>query len=292
MSNTLFCFGFGYSAQFLARRLVTMGWNICGTSRDIKNKKSIPIGVTLFDFSEKKLLNEEALKELETAEAVLISIPPGDEVDLVFEHYSDIICKNKNLKWVGYLSTTGVYGNCNGNWVDETTPPKPKEEREEKRFNAEKKWLSLFEQYQTPIHIFRLAGIYGPLRNPMVRIQNGNGQIITKRGHFFNRIHVEDITQILKKSLDYPSPGEIFNLSDDEPAPQADVMYFAYRLLGDIAPAPVDFEEADLSEMARSFYSSNKRVKNDKVKKQLDIDLKYPNYRKGLTTLRYPNGFV
>lgn len=292
MSNTLFCFGFGYSAQYLARRLATTGWNIVGTRRTAETIKQTLVKANLYAFNSQEALTGEAIEYLSSAQAILISIPPRDDGDLVFNKYADLIVKNKNLKWLGYLSTTGVYGDYDGQWVDEKTSPKPKTKIAENRLKAEAQWLDLFKKHKTPVHIFRLAGIYGPGRTPMLRIQKGQGDIVIKPGHFFNRIHVEDITAVLKKSLTYPSPGEIYNICDDEPAPQADVMHFAYRLLGRISPKEIHFEEANLSEMARGFYLSNKRVKNNKIKEKLQITLKYPTYRKGLTALRYPGGFV
>ena len=291
MSHTLFCFGFGYSAQFLSRRLTTMGWNIIGTTRNLEERSKAHPSATLYSFVQKQKLSDEAVEHLKSATALLISIPPNGE-DNILKNYAEIIAKNKNLKWVGYLSTTGVYGDHKGAWVDEETSPKPKEARNKNRLKAEQAWFDLFKKHKTPVHVFRLAGIYGPNRTPMLRIQKGNGDIVVKKGQYFNRIHVEDIARILKKSIDYPTPGEIFNVCDDEPTPQADVMHFAYRLLGRIEPKEIPFEEASLSAMARSFYNSNKRVKNNKIKKKLNIDLEYPTYRKGLTALRYPSGFV
>lgn len=292
MSNTLFCFGFGYSAQYLSKRLVTMGWNIVGTTQKLNKDGHDHSGVTLYPFSDKIDLSEEALHALRSATAILISIPPNETGDTVLERYHDIISQNKDLKWIGYLSTTGVYGDYNGEWVDERTSPKPAGPRSKNRLNAEKIWLDFFKKTQAPIHIFRLAGIYGPGRTPMLRIQNGKGDVIVKKGHYSNRIHVEDIARVLKKSLNYPSPGEIFNVCDNEPAAHCDVMHFAYRLLSYVEPQPINFEDADLSDDARSFYMTNKRVKNNKIKEILKIKLKHPTYRKGLTALRYPGGFV
>lgn len=292
MSNSLFCFGFGYSAQSLSKRLVTMGWNVTGTTRSLEKANRQHTGVNLFPFNASTPLSAEGIKELKEATAILISIPPNDDGDMVLDQYRDIIANNKNLEWVGYLSTTGVYGDHKGDWVDEKTPPKPNEPRSIRRLKAEKDWLSLFTKNKVPVHIFRLAGIYGPNRTPMLRIQQGNGDIVIKPGQYFNRIHVEDIVRVLKKSLDYPSAGEIFNVCDDEPTAQADVMHFAYRLLGYVEPQEIYFEDASLSEMARSFYMSNKRVKNNKIKEKLKVNLEYPTYRKGLTSLRYPGGFV
>ncbi len=292
MSRTLFCFGFGYCAKFLSQHMLTMGWQINGTTRNKDKIAQNKSSVTLHELSENVLLSDQALEALKSAEAILISIPPNGHTDLVLENYIDIIRNNKKLQWVGYLSTTGVYGDHNGQWVDEETPPKPNTQRSKNRLAAEENWLAQFKQYDLPVHIFRLGGIYGPYRNAMLRIQKGKGDIILKKGQFFNRIHIDDIVSILYRSINYPSMGEIFNLCDDEPSSQADLMHFAYRMLGYIAPRSIPFEEATMSDMARSFYLSNKRVKNDKVKKMLNIDFKYPTYRKGLTALRYPSGFV
>jgi nucleoside-diphosphate-sugar epimerase len=217
------------------------------------------------------------------ATAVLVSAGPGPEGDPVLGKARPAITEAaKHLSWVGYLSTTGVYGDHGGEWVDETTPLTPSTERGRARVAAEADWQSI---PGLPLHIFRLAGIYGPGRGPFEKVRSGSARRIIKPGQVFSRIHVEDIAQTLAASLAHPAPGAIYNLCDDDPAPPQDVIAYAAELLGLPLPPEVDFEEAVMSPMARSFYAESKKVSNARIKRELGVQLLYPDYRSGLKAM-------
>lgn len=266
MTGTLFCFGLGYVAHEVERRF---NGKVIGTHREQRGDN--------FVFSAEHELNAEALAALQNASAVLISIPPDENGDPVFRRYGEMIAALPNVKWVGYLSTTGVYGDCDGAWVDENTPANPQTARSKARLLAENQWL----ESGASAHVFRLSGIYGPGRNALQRARE-NAIPIEHPGHLMNRIHVTDIARILNASINAPTPKQIYNLSDEEPADSADVLLFAYELLEKTPPRAVKFAKAELSQMAREFYSESKRVNGDKIKSALDITLKYPTYREGL----------
>ena len=194
----------------------------------------------------------------------------------------DIARHAPNLEWVGYLSTTGVYGDAKGGWVDESSPLKPATKRGQMRVAAEADWQSI---PNLPLHIFRLAGIYGPGRGPFSKVRAGTARRIIKEGQVFSRIHVEDIAQILVASIAEPNAGAIYNMCDDDPAPPQDVIAHAAELLGLPLPEEVDFETAEMTPMARSFYAESKRVRNDRIKSDLGVTLLYPDYRAGLAAL-------
>ena len=203
--------------------------------------------------------------------------------DPVYEKFAeDIIARSINLSWVGYLSTTSVYGNHDGQWVDEKTPVNPSSNRGLLRVNAENTWARI---NNLPLHIFRLAGIYGAGRSPLDKIRSGKAQLINKPGQFFSRIHVEDIAQVLKASIEMPNRGSIYNVCDDMPAAPDEVLAYAAKLLNYPEPPRIDFEEAELSPMAKSFYSDNKRVSNHLIKNEFSLALKFPNFKAGLDAL-------
>ena len=279
MKNQLLSFGHGYSAQALSKLLLTMGWKITGTTRDpakldmLRNTGVTPV---LWHSSDVK----SALTE---ATAILISTSPGESGDPVFLTYGADIAKiAPRLNWFGYLSTSGVYGDFKGDWVDENTPVSPTTQRGKMRLLAEQQWKSIAD---LPLHIFRLAGIYGPDRGPFAKVRAGTAQRVNKPGQVFSRIHVDDITQTLSASILSPNPAGIYNLCDDDPAPPQDVIGYAAELLGLPMPPLISFEKADLSPMARSFYAENKRIRNDRIKKDLGVSLKYPSYKQGLKNL-------
>lgn len=280
--NHLFCFGYGYSCDYLGHDLMNMGWKISGTTRSTDKRQELQnrgINAHLFDF-ERPLL--DPLEILKDVTHLLISTPPNDDGDPVFNMHGQELANLPNLKWVGYLSTTGVYGNRNGEWVDEETETNPTSQRGSRRVTAETQWLSVSDEEKFPVHLFRLAGIYGPGRSALDSVRAGVARRIHKPGHIFGRIHVEDIVNILKASMDKPKAGSIFNVCDNVPAPSHEVIEYACDLLGRPYPPMVDFEHADLSAMARSFYMDNRRVRNDKMKQELGIELKYPDYKAGL----------
>lgn len=224
-------------------------------------------------------------RDIREASALLVSIPPGEGGDPVLARFSDGVAAARNLGWIGYLSTVGVYGDHGGAEVDERTPPHPVSARSRQRLAAERAWLDLGERSRKPVHLFRLAGIYGPGRSPLQKVLDGTAKRIVKPGQVFNRIHVEDIAAVLDASLDRPRAGAIYNVSDDEPAPPQDIVAYAAALAGLPPPPEVPFDEADLTPMARSFYGENKRVVSRLVREELGVSLRYPTYREGLAAL-------
>ncbi len=282
MKRTLLSFGHGYSSAALARHILPEGWRIIGTTRSPDRLQTIAdTGVEAILFPGGDLAGA-----LADATHILSSVAPGDAGDPVLAALAPEIAEiAPRLKWVGYLSTTGVYGDHRGGWVDEDTPLDPATERGRKRVNAEGQWQRLARDAGLPLHIFRLAGIYGPGRGPFAKIRNGSARRIVKPGQVFSRIHVEDIARVLSASIARPMPGAVYNVCDDEPAPPEDVIAHAAELLGLPVPPSVAFEDAELSPMARSFYAESKRVRNDRMKKELGVRLLYPDYRAGLRAL-------
>lgn len=225
---------------------------------------------------------------LEQANALLVSAGPGPEGDPTLAVMrAEIEAAASRLDWAGYLSTTGVYGDHQGGWVDETSPLTPSTARGLARVEAEAAWQAI---PGLKLHIFRLAGIYGPGRGPFAKVRKGTARRIIKKGQVFSRIHVEDIAQVLAASLAQPNPGATYNLCDDDPAPPQDVIAHAAELLGLPLPPAVDFEAADMTPMARSFYAESKKVRNDRIKDELGVTLLYPDYRAGLTALLRAEG--
>lgn len=276
MTGTLLSFGHGYSAQALARRLLPEGWRIVGTTRsENKAERLSAEGIEARVFP-----GTDLSSDLDAATHLLVSAGPTAEGDPVLAELRDEIAA-RGFDWVGYLSTTGVYGDHEGGWVDEATPLAPSTERGKRRMRAEAEWQAL----DLPLHIFRLAGIYGPGRGPFEKVRKGTARRIVKEGQVFSRIHVEDIAQALAASIARPSPGAVYNLCDDDPAPPQDVIAHAADLLEVPLPPEVDFETADMSPMARSFYAESKRVDNTRMKEELGVRLLYPDYRSGLRAL-------
>lgn len=284
----LFAFGLGFSAQALAARLSAKGWQIAGTARDSGNVARLKsAGYTMVGFSGEPG-NAEFSEVLEGATHLIHSIPPGTEGDPVLAHYRDRLARLPSLQWIGYLSTVGVYGDQKGCWVDESTPPKPNTARTAARVEAEKAWLQFGEDTGVPVHIFRLAGIYGPGRSVFDKLREGTARRITKDGQVFSRIHVDDIASVLEASIARPHAGAIYNVADDEPAAPGDVVAYAAELIGMAPPPEVAFEEADLTPMARSFYEGSRRIANARIKSELGVTLRYPTYREGLAALLPP----
>jgi len=275
MSNTLLSIGHGYSAQALVRHL-PQGWRVLATTRSSeKAARLAQTGVTPLIWP-----GTDLSRALGEATHLLTSVAPTAEGDPVIAALGPALTK-ASFDWVGYLSTTGVYGDHGGAWVDEDTPLSPSTARGQARVEAEAAWRAL----GLPLHIFRLAGIYGPGRGPFEKVQNGTARRIIKPGQVFSRTHVEDIAQVLAASMAQPNPGRIYNVCDDDPAPPQDVIAHAAELLGLPVPPAVPFEEAELSPMARSFYAESKKLRNERIKKELGIALKYPTYREGLAAL-------
>jgi len=270
----LFCFGLGYSARHLANRLLAQGWSVAGTCRSRDKVGELEnAGIAA------------GRRHLAEACHILVSIPPSEGGDPALAHHRTDLAGRNDLAWIGYLSTTGVYGDREGAWVDETTPPAPQTERARRRAQAEQDWLALGHEHGLPVHIFRLAGIYGPGRSPLESVRAGRARRIIKPGQVFSRIHVEDIARTLEASMARPDPGAIYNVCDDRPAAAADVTARAAELLGLSAPPAVPFEAAELSPMARSFYEECRRVDNRRIKEELGLTLAYPDYEAGLQGL-------
>lgn len=269
----VFCFGYGYVAQHLAERLKREGSHVTGTSRDAD--RAATIGGYVLDGTIP--LDAEGLQALRASTHVLVSIPPEEDgMDVAFrQHGTDLHHKT----WVGYLSTTGVYGDYGGDWVDEKSAMLATEPRSVRRIEAERNWL------HAGAHIFRLAGIYGPGRNALEQVRRGEARRIGKPGQYFSRIHIEDIVAVLLASMRQPHPQEIYNLCDDEPAPGHEVVAYACELLGQKPPPLIPYAQAELSPMARSFYAANRRVRNGKIKENLGIALAHPTYREGLASI-------
>jgi nucleoside-diphosphate-sugar epimerase len=283
MSGHLFVFGLGYTALTLVRALQVEGWRIAGTTRSAGKQAQLAAeGIEAHLFERGKPLAETAAALADTSH-LLTSIAPDEAGDPVLDHHLADLEGCASLVWAGYLGTTGVYGDRGGGWVDETTPVAPTMARTRRRVVAEGRWLAS----GLPVQIFRLAGIYGPGlgRNALEAVRAGTARRIVKPGQLFGRIHVDDIVQVLRASIAKPNPGAIYNVADDEPAPPQDVVTFACQLLGALPPPEIPFAEAELSPMARSFYSDNRRICNARIKQELGVVLRYPSYREGLRAI-------
>jgi nucleoside-diphosphate-sugar epimerase len=290
--SRLFCFGLGYSAGFLARALAAEGWSIAGTTREAETAAALAAGgYDMEVFSRARPLGD-APAALAGATHLLLSVPPDETGDPVLELCGAAIAAQPTLRWVGYLSTTGVYGDQGGGWVDEATPPAPAGERGRRRLAAEQGWLALQRQSGLAVHIFRLAGIYGPGRSALDTVRQGRVLRIDKPGHVFSRIHVADLVAVLRAAMARPDAGALYTVCDDEPAAQADVIAYACTLLGRAPPPAVALDAAPLSPMARSFYDDNKRVSNRRIKAELGVSLRFPSYREGLAAILAAEGGV
>lgn len=282
MIPTLLSFGHGYSALAFSRLVVERGWRVFGTTRSrekaeaLRGEGVVPIIWPGSDLS----------IALDQATHILVSTAPDDDGDPVLaELAGEILRRADQLEWVGYLSTTGVYGDHQGGWVDETTPLTPTTRRGHQRVKAEAQWQSLAELAGLPLHVFRLAGIYGPGRGPFAKVRRGTARRIVKPGQVFSRIHVDDIARVLMASVEHPDPGAIYNVCDNEAAPPEDVLAHAAELLGVELPPAEDYATAEMTPMARSFYAESKRVRNDRIKRDLGVELLFPTYRDGLAAL-------
>lgn len=273
--TTLLSLGHGYTSSALAARLVPLGWTVIGTCRDPARADILrAAGV------EPLLLPADLSAALARASHVLAAAAPDAEGD-PFLRMAGAALRAAHPRWVGYLSTTAVYGDHQGAWVDELTPINPQSLRARQRVQAEEAWLAT----GLPVHIFRLAGIYGPGRGPFEKVRDGSARRIIKPGQVFSRIHVADIAETLLASIRRPNPGTIYNVCDDDPAPAEDVLSHAAHLLGLPEPPAIPYDEAEMTPLARSFYAESKRVRNDRIKAELGVTLRYPDYRAGLADL-------
>ena len=280
----LFCFGLGYSALALARGLKGRGWAVAGTCRAPESRAALAAeGIEAMFFDRSRPLADPA-GVLAGTTHIVASVPPDDQGDPVIDLHADAIAAVPT-EWIGYLSTTGVYGDRGGAWVDESSDLRPVGVRGRRRVDAEESWLDLWRTHGRPVHLFRLAGIYGPGRGPFEQVRAGTARRVIKPGQVFSRIHVDDIVRVLEASMAKPNPGAAYNVCDDEAAPPQDVIAEAARLLGVEPPPEIPFEQASLSPMARSFYDEMKRVSNRRIREELGVKLAYPTYREGLAAL-------
>ncbi|WP_417319888.1 SDR family oxidoreductase [Emcibacter sp.] len=287
MQKKLFCFGLGYTARALISHVAGEDdWTIAGTCRSPdKRDKFARQGIEchLFDGS---IPLRNIVDALSGVTHMLISTPPGESRgDPVLACHGNDLSRLTNLHWIGYLSTTGVYGDHDGGWVDDETPETPTSRRGELRLAAERDWLMLAESASLPVHLFRLGSIYGPGRGQQEGLKSGRTKKIVKPNQYFSRIHVEDIVQVLLASMAHPDPGQSYNVVDDLPAPPDQVIDYVCDLMSLPRLPDVDFETADLSPLMRSFYSESKRVRNDRIKSELGVKLKHPTYREGFAAL-------
>lgn len=281
-------FGHGYAAAALTRRLRAAGWSVSGTTRSDPGRVSA-VGAKPINWLDD---NGQLEDEIARADAILSSVAPDanaghSEVDPVITRFAGAL-RSARPKWVGYLSSTNVYGDHDGGWVDEETPPNPSMPRAMARVKAEQEWAELSARSGWPLSIFRLAGIYGPGRGPIEKLRSGKARRIVKPGQVFSRIHVDDIAGAIMASLSQAhrsTEPRIFNLCDDDPAPPQQVIAEAAQMLGLPVPEEEDFALADMSPMARSFYADSKRVSNARLKSELGYKLLYPDYRSGLAAI-------
>lgn len=279
MTHTLLSFGHGYSARALTRLLLPHDWRVIGTTRSEDRAVAL-----MNEGTEPRIWpGADMVPALNAATHLLISAAPDENGDPVLGALHDeIAARAGQFEWVGYLSTTGVYGDHAGDWVTEDTPLTPATKRGQARVKAETAWAAIPD---LPLHIFRLAGIYGPGRGPFAKVRAGTARRIIKQGQVFSRTHVADIARVLAASIAQPNIGAAYNVCDNDPAPPQDVIGYAAELLGLPLPPAEDFEDADMTPMARSFYAESKKVSNDRIKNELGVDLLYPDYKSGLRAL-------
>ena len=277
--------GLGYSAGFFARAALVRGWEVTGTVRSAEKAAELSReGIRTLVFGGFAVSSALA-KAVAEADAVLVSVQPAEDGDPALGPLRAALMAAPNLRWIGYLSTIGVYGDQGGAWIDEAAPPSPTNARTRQRVEIEEAWLQLGRDSGKPVQIFRLSGIYGPGRNAITKLRNGTANRLIKPGQVFNRIHVDDIAGVLMASLAQPRQSAIYNVTDDEPGPPQDVITFAVELTGLEPPPEVPFEQAKLSPMAASFYGESKRVSNALVKREFGYAFRYPTYREALRDL-------
>ena len=276
------CFGFGQVAKKFIKKIYNDGvlFNLTTTSREeTKNKKFENINYQSFKFTEKGF-DKNFTAKLEGADHILISIAPVNGVDIVIKNFQNYF-KLSKLKWATYLSATSVYGDHGGEWVDENSETKPTSPNGIERLKAEKEWIKLSDKFNLPFQIFRLSGIYSNQYNILTRLKSGDAKIINKKNHFFSRIHVEDIANILSNSLSQLKINEVYNISDDKPASAEEVAMYGVKLLGINKPKTIEVNEIE-SKMLKNFYKDSKKVDNKKMKEYFNYKLKFPTYVEGL----------
>jgi nucleoside-diphosphate-sugar epimerase len=274
----LFTFGLGYSADAVARLLMAEGWTVAGTCRTKDGADRLAqLGLEPILFDGTTSIDPAAFR----GTTHLLASIPADPDDPALRHHTKGITAIQSLEWIGYLSTTSVYGVTDGSTVSEDAHCDPASARGQRRLAAERAWQSL------PLsgHVFRLSGIYGPGRSVFDTVRAGKAQRIIKPGQAFNRIHVDDIARIVRASIAAPSPGRIYNVADNLPAPSSDLVTYACGLMGIEPPPEIPFDQAVLSPMAREFWADNKRIDNRRIRQELGVRLTYPTYREGLDAI-------
>jgi nucleoside-diphosphate-sugar epimerase len=286
----LICFGLGFSAEHYVEEFGRKKFDrIVGTVRSAERAAALnahPSGRLTALIFEGSLATPDLRSAIAEADAALVSVPPDENGDPVLRACGDALAQAQRLRAVVYLSTIGAYGDSGGAWVDEATPPQPGAARSRERLAAEQAWQDFGARQNIAVAILRLAGIYGPGQNALVQIASGKARRIVKPGQVFNRIHVGDIAQAIDAAFARRASG-IFNVADDAPTPPADPIVFAARLMGVEPPPEIPFAQAapTMSPMALSFWQECRRVKNDKLKHDLGVRLRYPTYREGLRAL-------
>ena len=278
----IFCFGFGQVAKNFIKKIDSENFkiNLTATSREKSEKKSFGnLDYESFQFSENSF-DQKLIESLKSSDHILSSIAPVKGEDIVIKNFQKIF-KVSKIKWITYLSATSVYGNHNGDWVDEKSKTNPTSTNGIDRLNAEKSWLNLADKNNLPLQIFRLSGIYSNQNNVLARLKSGNAKIIKKKNNFFSRIHVEDLANILFKSLQNFKSKEIYNISDDKPTSSEELVLYGSKLLNIEKPETVDLSKIE-NQMLKNFYKDSKKVSNKKMKIFFEYQLKYPTYVEGL----------
>ena len=278
----IFCFGFGQVAKNFIKKLSVEQYNInlSATSRSESSKKTFNgINYNSYQFNSEKF-DQNLVVKLKEADHILVSIPPENQEDLVIKNFSKFIESSK-VKWITYLSATSIYGDHKGEWVNENSKTNPISNNGIARLKAENAWFSLEKSKKIPIQIFRLSGIYSNEKNILIRLKSGGVKLINKKNHFFSRIHVDDISNILFKSLSKFKSGEIYNLSDDKPSTSEEVTLFGAKILNIENIEKIEVDQIK-SEMLKNFYNESKKVSNKKMKSYFDYNLKFPSYIEGL----------
>ena len=282
----IFCFGFGQVAKNFIKKLNTEQYNInlSATCRSESSKKIFNgINYNSYLFNGEKF-DQNLVEKLKEADHVLVSIPPEKQEDLVIKNFSKFIERSK-VKWITYLSATSIYGDHKGEWVNENSKTNPISNNGIARLKAENAWVSLEKNKKIPVQIFRLSGIYSNEKNILIRLKSGDVKLINKKNHYFSRIHVDDISNILFKSLSKFKSGEIYNLSDDKPSTSEDVTLFGAKILNIENIEKIEVDQIK-NEMLKNFYNESKKVSNKKMKSYFDYNLKFPSYIEGLNYIR------
>ena len=282
----IFCFGFGQVAKNFIKKLSVEQYNInlSATSRNKSSKKIFNgINYNSYLFNSENF-DQNLVVKLKEADHILVSIPPENQEDLVVKNFSKFLESSK-LKWITYLSATSIYGDHKGEWVNENSKTNPISNNGIARLKAEKAWVSLEKKNKIPVQIFRLSGIYSNEKNILIRLKSGEVKLINKKNHYFSRIHVDDISNILFKSLSKFKSGEIYNLSDDKPSTSEDVTLFGAKMLNIENIEKIEVDQIK-SEMLKNFYNESKKVSNEKMKSYFNYNLKFPSYIEGLNYIR------